>query len=121
MLQSAFDAHARQVCEDESQIGFVVLLQSVFDMQPTHVSVAVSHTPVGATHAVWCVASHCMHSPLFEPLVSHTGVAPVQSLAVHARQVCDVASQMGVAPLHCAFDAHAGGGPCVMHWPLALS
>jgi hypothetical protein len=111
VLQSAFEVHARHACDVASQTGLVEVLQSVFAMQPTHVDVTVSHTAVGATHAACCVASHWTHRPAFVPPVSHTGVAPVQSVVLQPRQVFVVESQMGVVPLQFAFDPHCTQRP----------
>ena len=63
-------------------------------------------------HCPVCAASHCTHCPLAAPLVSHTGVKPVQSVAAQARQVSSVVAllvvwQKGVPPEQVVLSTHA--------------
>jgi hypothetical protein len=59
--------------------------------------------------------AHTTHWPAFGlPVGAHTGVGAVQSaLLLQARQVCEVASQMGVDPPHAELPPHAQGSPVV--------
>jgi hypothetical protein len=51
---------------------------------------------------------HCTQRPVLVPVVAQNPVGALQSaLAEHGRQVCEVASQMGVGPAQSALVAHA--------------
>jgi hypothetical protein len=142
LVQSLPVTHATQAPVAVSQAWLVLVVQSAFDAQPRHVPVVASQMLVGATQAAWSVASHCTHRPAFAPVVSQTGVAPVQSAAVHARhappgshtgvapvQSADeharhvwlVASQIVIGSAHCAAVVHGVGGPAVAQSRCALS
>ena len=63
LVQSAFDAHARQVFVVASQIG-VPPEQSAFPRQPTHLSLVVSLFGVAPVHAAGFASVHGSHWPL---------------------------------------------------------
>jgi len=90
--QSELAAHVRQVCVATSQMG-VLDGQSAVVTQPTQTKTAGSQTGVAPVHEEWFSASHATQVPDAVPDVSQMGVVPVQSLAMHARQVSVVGSQ----------------------------
>ena len=74
----------------------------------THVADGVKQTGVAPLQALAFVAEHCPHAP--DPW--HAGVAPPHSLSPpHARQVCVLRLQIGVAPPHCAFVVQGTQSP----------
>ena len=112
-LQSEFCMHATQRPVATSHALFEPEAQSTLVAQPRHVWLVPSQ--MGVLPLQFAFAPHATHSPAAAPLVSHTGFAPVQSAALHARHACAVASQMGAAPVHCALDRQP------THAPVAVS
>ena len=72
-----------------------------FEVQGTHVALAVSQAGVAPLHWLALVAEHWAQAPL----PWHAGVAPPHSPSpAQARQAWVVVLQTGVVPPHCAFD-----------------
>jgi hypothetical protein len=100
---------ARQVCVAVLQIG-VVLPHWAFDVHGTQVAVGESHTGVAPLQSVAFVAEHWPQAPPGW----QAGVDPPHSPSPpQARQVCVVVLQIGVDPPHCAFDVHGTQVPVV--------
>jgi hypothetical protein len=79
-----------------------------FEIQGTQVALATSHTGVAPVQRIALVAEQTPHAPPGW----HAGVAPLHSLSpAHARHVCVAALQTGVAPPHCALEVHATQTP----------
>ena len=72
--QSASAVHARHVCVDDSQIGFVASVQSLFSSHATHVYDASSQTGVVPVHAAGYFDVHVTHWPSFGPESAHAFV-----------------------------------------------
>jgi hypothetical protein len=77
---------------------------SAFDMQLTHVPLATLQAGVAPVHNVLLVAEQTPHAPL--GWQAGAAALPQSPSPAHARQVCVVPSQTGVAPPHCAFVTH---------------
>ncbi len=104
--QSLFVAHFTQPREGTQAGPFELPVQSAFVAQAPHVSVVELQTGLGSMQSA--ELAHCTHLPLFgSPVpVAHTGFGiPAQSaFDVHARQECDVMSQIGVPPAQSLFE-----------------
>jgi len=112
-LQSELCMQATQRPVATSQALFEPEAQSTFVAQPRHVWFVPSQ--MGVLPLQLAFEPHATHCPAADPLVSHTGLLPVQSAGLHARHACEVVSQMGVSPVHCALVMHP------THAPVAVS
>jgi hypothetical protein len=100
--QSASPAQARQACVVVLHTG-AVPPHCAFDVHGTQTAPPTSQAGVAAEHCEALLAEHWPQAPL----VWQAGVAPPQSPSPpQARHVCEVPSQTGAVPLHCAFDVH---------------
>ena len=130
--QSEFEVQPRHSCVVPSQMG-VEPEHCESTRHATHVSFVGSHTGVGDEQSLF--ERHATHLPALAPVVAHSGVGAVQSLAVQARHVSVPVSQMGVLPEQFALLVHATHVPLVVlqagvgathalwfvaeHWPQA--
>ena len=95
------------MCVAVLQIG-VVPPHCALVKQGTQVAVGASHTGVAPLQRVALVAEHWAQAPD----VWQAGVDPPHSLSPpHARQVCVLRLQIGVAPPHCAFVVQGTQSP----------
>jgi hypothetical protein len=108
--QSASPAQARQTCVVVLQTG-VAPPHWTFDVQGTHVPLAVKQTGVAPEQAVALVVEHWPHAPPGW----QAGVAPPQSASpAQARQTCVVVLQTGAEPPHWAFDVQGTHVPLIV-------
>lgn len=98
-----------QVCV-VSQIG-VAGGQSLPLRHWTQVSVTVSQRGVALGQPTVLVALQGTQDPARVPVVSQTGVIPVQSVGMQIRQVSVIASQIGVLTEHCRPSVHSTQRP----------
>jgi hypothetical protein len=97
-LQSASEAHALQTPPVHTGVSPP---QSAPVRHCTQLFVVLAQRGVTAGH--WLSRVQTTQSPELGPVVAHSGLAPLQSLAVQARHARLVASQIGVAPEQSVF------------------
>jgi hypothetical protein len=108
---SASDAHARHDRDAPSHTG-VVPAHASFDRQPTQVPAPVSHTGVAPVQRVALLAEHWPHRP---PGWQAGSAPPHSSSAAQARHRCRLGSHTGLLPL----PLHAGLSRHSTHTPAA--